>query len=183
MPCTKSASPSYFYITVNAGTGCSANKSSGFYTSSTKPSSITWTPTTYYSFDAGATQTSHTNSSISSAPATYTATPTNYKLLSCTASYCNAKIGSASGSAVSTSTYYANGTKIYWVADSSHSFAGSAVSDTRSGTTTITAGGTPSMTPGYTKCTISGTNCTFSPATGSILKNGNDGMTPAATIT
>ena len=39
------------------------------------------------------------------------------------------------------------------------------------------------MTPGYTKCTISGTNCTFSPASGSILKNGNDGKTPAATIT
>ena len=116
-------------------------------------------------------------------PATYTATPSNYKLSSCTANYCSAKIGSASGSAVSTSTYYASGTKIYWVADSNHSFAGSAVSDTRSGTTNITAGGTPSMTPGYTKCTISGTNCTFSPATGSILKNGNDGMTPAATIT
>ncbi len=39
------------------------------------------------------------------------------------------------------------------------------------------------MAPGYTKCTISGTNCTFSPASNSILKNGNDGKTPAATIT
>lgn len=183
VPTTASASPSYFYITVSAGTGCSANQSSGFYTSSTKPASITWTPTTYYSFATGTTQTSYTNSSISSAPATYTATPTNYKLASCTANYCSAKVGSATGSAVSTSTYYASGSKIYWVADSTHSFAGSAVSDTRSGTTDITAGGTPSMAPGYTKCTISGTNCTFSPASNSILKNGNDGKTPAATIT
>lgn len=74
------------------------------------------------------------------------------------------------------------GTVITWTADANHSFAGSAVSDT-STNTIDTAGATYSRTPGYTKVSISGTRCTFTPATGTLQKNGNDGKTPAATIT
>ena len=136
----------------------------------------TWTPNTYYSFDAGSTQTSR-KTNLTTPGATYSYTPANYKLASCTANYCSAKINSASGSAVSTSTYYASGTKIYWVADSNHSFGGSSAADTRSGTTTITAGGSPSMTPGYTKVTVNSTNCTANKSTGNLVGNGNDGVT------
>lgn len=172
----------WYYVQINA-TNSTAHKGESTGTTITSGSSawyisgqkITWTPSTNYSFSAGTSQT-NTSATISSASA-LSKSPTNYKLASCSASYCSAKVGSATGSAVSTSTYYASGSKIYWVADSNHSFAGSAVSDTRSGTTSITAGGTPSMTPGYTKCTISGTNCSANKTTGSLLGNGNDSVT------
>ena len=163
VPTTVSASPSYFYITVSAGTGCTVNKSSGFYTSSTKPSSITWTPKTYYSFDAGDTQTSYTNSSISSAPATYTAKPMNFKAASIETSYCTADKDS--------STYYAAGTMITWTAGDVYSFGGSTVGDTIT-TGPITAGQTFGATPGYVKCTIEATNCEASETSDSILADG-----------
>ena len=70
----------------------------------------------------------------------------------------------------SSDTWYISGTIITWTANDNYSFGGSTVKDTT--TQTITSGGTYSATPGYVKCTISGTNCQADKSNGSILPVG-----------
>ena len=75
----------------------------------------------------------------------------------------------------SSGTWYDSGTVITWTANDNYSFYGSKVKDTV--TQTINLGGTYSATPGYVKCTISGTNCKADKSNGSILKAGTDVIT------
>ena len=73
----------------------------------------------------------------------------------------------------SSDTWYDSGTVITWTANDNYSFGGSTVKDTI--TQTITSGdATYSATPGYIKCTISGTRCTALINSGSILKVGDN---------
>ncbi len=70
----------------------------------------------------------------------------------------------------SSGTWYDSGTVITWTANDNYSFYGSKVKDTV--TQTIDLGGTYSATPGYVKCTISGTNCQADKSNGSIIQVG-----------
>lgn len=70
----------------------------------------------------------------------------------------------------SSGTWYDSGTVITWTAHDNYSFYGSKVKDTV--TQTIDLGGTYSATPGYVKCTISGTNCQADKSNGSIIQVG-----------
>ena len=72
VPGTNSATPAYFYLTISNGTGCTVNKSSGWYNAA---QTITWTRTSGYAFDSsGKTTTSQTTSA---APGSYTAAATH----------------------------------------------------------------------------------------------------------
>lgn len=66
--------------------------------------------------------------------------------------------------------WYDSGTVITWTAHDNYSFYGSKIKDTV--TQTINLGGTYSATPGYVKCTISGTNCQADKSNGSIIQVG-----------
>lgn len=70
VPGTASGDPAYFYLTIT-GNNTNISHSSGFYTASTKPSSIVWTAYAAYAFDTSNTSEVR-ETSISTGPATYT---------------------------------------------------------------------------------------------------------------
>ena len=100
----------WYYATIQSGTGCSADLSTGWFRSGT---TITWaTSSTYYSFAAGSTQDTTETASVTSA-GTYSKTPTNYKAAAFNnSSYATATKTSYSSAAPNTSTYYPSGTTI-----------------------------------------------------------------------
>ena len=90
-PGTASASATYFYLTITSGTGCSANKSSGWYNAA---QTITWTRSSGYAFDSSGTTTS--SRTTSAAPGEYTkAASHGYYTLSLT--NCARSSGNAAG--------------------------------------------------------------------------------------
>ena len=168
VPTTVSASPTYFYITFSP-TNCKSSASSGYYTGSTKPSSVTWTPNNYYSFDAGSTQTNATTTISSNSPNTYSASPQYVRANSIATGTYNASVNR------NATTYYAKDTVVTWTAKDKY-YYGPNSSDTTStnNNTKITAGASISApNPTHIKCTISGTNCTANKTTGSILAVGD----------
>ena len=167
VPTSASASPTYFYLTFSP-TNCTCSASSGYYTSSTKPSSVTWTPTTYYSFAAGATQSNTTTTISTNAPNTYSASPQYVRAASIATGTYNASVDK------NANTYYAANTVVTWTAKTNY-YYGSSSSNTTStnNNTKITAGATiTAPNPTHIKCTISGTNCAANQTNGSILAVG-----------
>lgn len=166
VPTTASASPTYFYLTFSP-TNCTCSASSGYYTSSTKPSKVTWTPNTYYSFAFGTTQTSSETTISSSSPNTYTASPQYVKLNSISTGTYNASVDK------NANTYYAAGSAITWTAKTNYYYGSSSSNTTTTNGRTVTAGATiAAPNPTHIKCTISSTNCTADKTSGSILAVG-----------
>ena len=166
VPTTVSASPAYFYLTFTP-TNCRCSSNSGYYTSSTKPSSVTWTPNDYYSFDAGSKQTNTTTTISSNSPNTYSASPQYVRANSIATGTYNA---SANRDA---STYYAANTVVTWTAKTNYYYDASGTTTSTNNNTKITAGATISApNPTHIKCTISGTNCQADKSNGSILPVG-----------
>ena len=147
---SRSASPGYCQVTLGA-TNSSLNIS---YTGTTaivaNGSTLTWTPTTYYSFDGGTTQT--TASATVNGPGTYSKSPGYLRASTILA-------GTGCSANRNDSTYYASGTTVTFTADANHSFGGSSTGDTQ--VDTIVAGATHYRTPGYTKITVTGTRCSI----------------------
>ena len=163
VPTTVSASPEYFYITFSP-TNCNPSVQSGYFTSSTRPSSVTWTPTQYYSFASGTTQTNSTTTLSTNAPNTYSASPQYVRVASIATGTYNASVDK------NANTYYAPGSTITWTAKTNYYYGSSSSNTTTTNGATITAGATISApNPTHIKCTISGTNCGADKTTGSIL--------------
>ena len=167
VPTTVYASPTYFYLTFTP-TNCKSSASSGYYTSSSKPSSVTWTPNNYYSFNAGSTQTNATTTISSNSPNTYSASPQYVRANSIATGTYNASVNR------NANTYYAADTVVTWTAKTNYYYDASGTTTSTNNNTKITAGASISApNPTHIKCTISGTNCAANKTSGSILAVGD----------
>ena len=167
VPTTVSASPTYFYLTFTP-TNCSCSSNSGYYTRSSKPSSVTWTPNNYYSFNAGSTQTNATTTISLNAPNTYSVSPQYVRANSIATGTYNASVNR------NANTYYAADTVVTWTAKTNYYYDASGTTTSTNNNTKITAGASISApNPTHIKCTISGTNCAANKTSGSILAVGD----------
>ena len=167
VPTTASASPTYFYLTFTP-TNCKSSASSGYYTSSSKPSSVTWTPNNYYSFDAGSTQTNATTTISSNSPNTYSASPQYVRANSIATGTYNASVNR------NANTYYAADTVVTWTAKTNYYYSAIGTTTSTNNNTKITAGASISApNPTHIACNISGTNCTANKTSGTVLAVGD----------
>ena len=167
VPTTVSASPTYFYLTFTP-TNCKSSASSGYYTSSSKPSSVTWTPNNYYSFNAGSTQTNATTTISSNSPNTYSASPQYVRANSIATGTYNASVNR------NANTYYAADTVVTWTAKTNYYYSAIGTTTSTNNNTKITAGASISApNPTHIACNISGTNCTANKTSGTVLAVGD----------
>ena len=167
VPTTVSASPAYFYLTFTP-TNCSCSSKSGYYTSSSKPSSVTWTPNNYYSFNAGSTQTNATTTISSNSPNTYSASPQYVRANSIATGTYNASVNR------NANTYYAADTVVTWTAKTNYYYDAIGTTTSTNNNTKITAGASISApNPTHIACNISGTNCTANKTSGTVLAVGD----------